>query len=528
MWLVSDEPGLPGGAGEQRELLARLRAVVEAKDTEVTVLRAELSAALDRERRLELRIAELERRLGMDSSNSGTPSSKEPIGAKERRKAERKNRDASERERRTDRKRGGQPGHPGSGLSRDRAPDEQATVDPPAECSGCGASLAGAQAAGPSWAQVWDVRITRWVTEHLLPSLACPCCGKVTTAGAPAGAHRGTISYGPGINAAAVLLSGYGNVPSERAARLIAMLLGIPVSAGFVDRASARLDEKLQGAGFDDAMQAALADEPVLGADETPVSVLTREKDPQTGEEAEGAPHVLIVRPPGGKLTWLRAMSSRRAAAITAILSFFTGILITDGYTAYQQMLPELAGIQQCAAHVIRRCRAVSKLGPGGLQSWSADVIIILRQAHLACQDARSRGQPPDPQVIKDLRKRYDEAVSFGITHNRHRDWHDGNHPGYALGSWLRGYADQVWLFTSEPAAEWTNNVSEQGAKAAKRHQAVSGYWHTQATLARWCRIRSYLDSATAHGLTALNAVSTALAGRPWLPPLPASDLLAA
>ena len=93
-----------------------------------------------------------------------------------------------------------------------------------------------------------------------------------------------------------------------------------------MDRASARLDEKLQGAGFDDAMQAALADEPVLGADETPVSVLTREKDPQTGEEAEGAPHVLIVRPPGGKLTWLRAMSSRRAAAITAILSFFAGI----------------------------------------------------------------------------------------------------------------------------------------------------------------------------------------------------------
>ena len=372
------------------------------------------------------------------------------------------------------------------------------------------------------------MKIARWVTEWLLPSLLCRCCGKLTTADAPPGAHPGTISYGPGINAAAVLLSGYGNVPSERAARLIAMLLGMPVSPGFVDRASARLDARLQAAGFDDAMQAALADEPVLGADETPVNVLTREADPETGEPEEGAPHVLIVRPPGGKLTWLRAMSSRRAAAITAILSFFTGILITDGYTAYQQMLGDLAGIQQCAAHVIRRCRAVSKLGPGSLQSWAEDVIIILRQAHLACEDARSRGKPPDPQAIKDLRARYDEAVSFGITHNRHRDWHDGNHPGYALGSWLHGYADQVWLFTSQPAAEWTNNVSERGAKAAKRHQAVSGYWHTQHTLARWCRIRSYLDSATAHGHTALDAVSTALAGKPWLPPLPASDLLAA
>jgi transposase len=69
---------------------------------------------------------------------------------------------------------------------------------------------------------------------------------------------------------------------------------------------------------------------------------------------------------------------------------------------------------------------------------------------------------------------------------------------------------------------DWTSNVSERGAKAAKRHQAVSGYRHTLATLARWYRIRSYLDSATAHGTTAIDAIRTALEGKPWLPPLPA------
>jgi hypothetical protein len=63
------------------------------------------------------------------------------------------------------------------------------------------------------------------------------------------------------------------------------------------------------------------------------------------------------------------------------------------------------------------------------------------------------------------------------------------------------------------------NNCSEQAIKAAKRHQAVSGYWHTQQTLARWCRIRSYLDSAASHGLTALDATTRALAGEPRLPP---------
>jgi hypothetical protein len=178
-----------------------------ARDAENTMLRAELAAALDRERRLELRIAELERQLGMDSSNSGTPTSKESIGAKERRKAERRNRDVSERERRKDRKRGGQPGHPGAGLSRDPDPGERKNADPPAQCSRCGTGLDGAESAGTSWAQVWDVRISPLVTEWLLPVLACPCCGQVTVAAAPPGAHPGTVCYGPGVNTAAVLLA---------------------------------------------------------------------------------------------------------------------------------------------------------------------------------------------------------------------------------------------------------------------------------------------------------------------------------
>jgi hypothetical protein len=165
-------------------------------------------------------------------------------------------------------------------------------------------------------------------------------------------------------------------------------------------------------AGFDDAMQAALATEPALGADETPVNVLTPDNDPQTGEPETGSPHVLVIRTPGGNLTWLRALGSRRAEAITTILGFFTGFLITDGYTAYQQLLPKLAGIQQCAAHVIRRCRAVAGLGPGSLQSWAADIIEILREARHLTEQARARDGPGDAEPLAKLRERYDEAIA--------------------------------------------------------------------------------------------------------------------
>ena len=529
---MPEEPGLADAIAEQRELLARLRAVVEAKDAENAVLRRELDAERELRRRLELRLAELERRLRMDSTDSGTPTSKEPVGVRERRRAERQE---SERERRKDRRRGGQPGHPGRGLARDPDPGECKDADPPARCRRCGTGLDGAAPAAPGWAQVVDVQVTRTVTEWTLPGLRCPCCGTATIAVPPPGAHAGSVSYGPALNAAAVVLASYGNVPPERAAHVMDMLLGVPVSAGWVDKAGVRLSRQLEQAGFEAAMGAALAAEPVLAADETPVNVLAPgtapqaagqdEDAPEGGEKpAPGAPHVLVIRTPDERLTWLQALGSRRKEDVTAgVPALFTGFLITDGYKAYQRLLPQLAGIQQCCQHVIRRCRAVTKLGPGSLQSWAADVISILREAHQAVEEARARGDTAlDPEPLAKLRQRYDEAAAFGITHNRLRDWHDGNHPGYALGCWLQEYKEQVWLFTREFAVEWTTNSAERAVKGPKRHQAVSGYWHTQRTLARWCRIRSYLDSARNHSLRALDAIRTALEGKPWLPPLPA------
>jgi transposase len=198
----------------------------------------------------------------------------------------------------------------------------------------------------------------RHVTEYLLPGLRCPCCGTVITAAPPAGAHGGAVSYGP-LNTAAIVLAAYGNVPPERAARLIGMLLRVPVSAGFVDKANARLAGRLDDAGFDVAMRAALAEEPVLAADESPVNVLTPDTDLDTGEPVSGAAQVMVIRTPAERLVCLTPLASRRAAGITALLAFFTGFLIVDGYTAYQQLSGQLAGIQQCLDHLARRLRGL-------------------------------------------------------------------------------------------------------------------------------------------------------------------------
>jgi hypothetical protein len=56
----------------------------------------------------------------------------------------------------------------------------------------------------------------------------------------------------------------------------------------------------------------------------------------------------------------------------------------------------------------------------------------------------------------------------------------------------------------------------------------VSGYWQNDKTLDRWCLNQSYLISARNHGLTVQEAITLALAGNPWLPPITLPTLAAA
>ncbi len=97
--------------------------------------------------RLELRLAELERRPGMDSTDSGTPSSKERIGAKEGRRARQQSRAGAPQgpqARRAARS-------PGKGLKRDPDPDGTQTAEPPAERSARLICMLTGEDVSPGW-----------------------------------------------------------------------------------------------------------------------------------------------------------------------------------------------------------------------------------------------------------------------------------------------------------------------------------------------------------------------------------------
>jgi len=368
-----------------------------------------------------------------------------------------------------------------------------------------------------SWAQVWDIlAISLEKVHYLLPRRRCGC-GRTTTAVPPFG-MAGSVSYGPNLNAAAILLASEGNVPIERTAMLMEALLGASVSTGFVARALERFAQSLAASGFDDAMKTALRAENVLCGDETPTNVVGTDTAP--GEPVAGSAHAVTVRTPDARLVYYAPIGSRSKTAIAGlgVLQGYAGYLVRDDYAGWYQFDAQLAGVQQCAAHLIRHCKGVLELH-STQQSWAGEVITVLREAAAAVTEATTDERDQlDPQLVADLRRRYDDAVRWGIITNRHRDWAKGNHPGYNLAKRLRDKAEQVWTFTRNLAVPWTNNASEQALKGPKRHQAVSGYWRTLTTLADYCRVRSYLVSARNHGVRPVHAIHAALTGNPWLP----------
>jgi transposase len=488
---------------------------------------------------LRVELEALRRQVGRDSSNSSQPPSTDGPGAKAKAKAGRRSAGqqaeqspdrqpptgADRAAGRAARKQGGQPGHRGSGLAPVSTPDRREPVEP-SGCGGCGGDLAGAAGTVASRVQVFDLpSFSLAVTEYLLMRRVCGC-GQATTADLPAGVRGGPTCYGPNVTAAATLLASQDVLGIERTADLMSTLLEVAVSTGFISSCLTRLDDALTTAGFEEALKAALCEQDVLGTDETPAP-LTAAAAAAGNEQGCHNPHVYTVRTMGAytgggpDLVWYGAAGDRTKVSISAfgILDEFRGVLVRDDFGGYVGYDDNLAGVQQCLAHVLRYLDDAHAIDTDA-QAWARQVADALRTAIHEVNTARAADQAtPDAGLITRLRRRFDHGVAVGISTNLSRPWHQGNHPGLQLARRLKRKAHQVWLFTTRLDVPPTNNGSESAIRGFKLAAKVQGCWRTLATLQRHCRIRSYLVSARNHERRPIDAIRDALTANPWMPP---------
>ena len=226
---------------------------------------------------LKARIAELERRLGLNSSNSGKPPASDGLRKPVRVKSLREG---------SGKPRGGQKGHTGETLRQVTDPDN--VVDH--SCSRCGAGLGPEASVGHSTRQVFDLPKPQplIVTEHRAHDCLCAACGAKTRAPFPDGVNA-PVQYGVGIAAFVVYLLHYQLLPEDRLAELMADLFGVKLAAATIARMSRTCAERLRG--FAETVRDLVAGAPVKHMDETRFRI-------------------------GGKTQWLHVAS-------TALLTFY-------------------------------------------------------------------------------------------------------------------------------------------------------------------------------------------------------------
>ena len=485
--------------GMQRDQLAAKDKQLAGKD-ELIAEQSTLIALVEEQN------AELRRRLGMDSTNSSTPPSTDSIAAKaKRRKA------TSQRERSTNRKPGGQKGHQGASLERAREVDDTVPIEP-AECSTCGEHLdAGSPCAGFTPVQQWDIPpVALRKVQFDLMRRRCSA-GHLTQAPSPVGVS-GPVCYGPNVRAFAAHIAYRGHVSMERTAEMLAELFGTPVSTGFVASCLERLSARLSG--FETDLKQALTAAPRLHHDETPV--------PVNGSTA----YVYNARTLD--LTWYGAHETRSHAALDGfgILPRFAGVLTRDDWHGYHKYSDPTRGgtvahVQLCCAHLMRELKAVWESDPEH-QTWAEQMRQTLKKARRAVDAALDADAASlSPSTIGSLRDLYLNTAEQGITANAPGTT-GRSHDGYKLAKRMRARIDQVLYFTVDFQVEWTNNPAEQAIRMAKLQAKISGSWRSMRGLAAFCRIRSYIATAKAHGIEVFTALRDAFLGTPWSIPIAA------
>jgi transposase len=431
---------------------------------------------------LQARVAELERRLGLNSSNSGKPPSSDGLKKPSR---------VGSLRQPSGRKTGGQKGHPGETLRRSATPD--ATIDHyPRTCSACGAGLTAVMATDHVARQVFDLPEPRplIVTEHRVHRCRCAACGTQTRATFPEGIAA-PVQYGQRIGALVLYLLHYQLLPEKRLAELMADLFGVRLVSATVARISQDCARRFQG--FAAAVRARVAAAPVKHLDETGFRI---------GARTQWLHIAATLR-----LTFYR-VSAKRGSLLTAV----TGIVVHDHWKPYYTM----TGVRHalCNAHHLRELKALVEIEK---EDWARRMQCLLRRACHARNLAGAQGVRLKPGLIALIERSYDAIVAQGLAFHVAQPalakvTRRGRTPrrvGHNLLLRLSTRKPDVLRFVSDPRVPFTNNLAERDGRMMKLRQKISGGFRSEDGARDFAVIRSLLSTARKQGWDLLHTLTS-------------------
>jgi transposase len=460
-----------------------LIALVAAQAAEISALKA--------------RIAELDRRLGLNSANSGKPPSSDGLKKPPRTRSLREP---------SDKPPGGQHGHHGETLRQVAEPDS-IVEHFPSSCTACGAAVTPAMSSGHSARQIFDLPAPSplIVTEHRAYDCVCERCGARSRAAFPDGVNA-PVQYGPTITAFVLYLAHYQLLPEDRLAEAMADLFGVKLAAATIARISRTGAARLQD--FVAAVRDLVTAAAVKHLDETGCRIAATTQ----------WLHVACT----ALLTFYRVCAKRGS-----LLANVTGIAVHDHWKPYYTM-PNVRHAL-CNAHHLRELKALIDLDK---EDWARKMQGLLRRAAHAVNLARERDGGGKPRVltkrlIERFERRYDAILAEGLSFHEaqaplqcgprappaaeRKGRKRGRKPrrtGHNLLLRLAGRKQDVLRFLNDPRVPFTNNQAERDLRMMKVKQKISGGFRSVQGAMDFAVIRSFISTAKKQGWKVIQALT--------------------
>ena len=327
-------------------------------------------------------------------------------------------------------------------------------------------------------------------------------CGCETRAAAPDGVPA-PVQYGPRLMGAGIYLWHGQFLSRDRACQALSEMFGCAPAPGALASAARR------AAGFLAPSLAAITGHliraEVAHFDETGFRV-------------------------AGRLAWVHSASSGKFALFTVharrgkegmdaagVLPAFRGIAVHDAWKPYDSCAAA-EGHALCGSHLLRELVAVTDTGTDLDRAWAQQAIDALLTLNAAADAARRAGKTAmDPALREKHEDWYRKAAETGIALNAARNG-KLQQKRHALATRMQSREGDYLRFARDLRVPFSNNPAEQAIRMAKLRIKISGCVRSMAGAEEFCAIRSYLATAARHGLGALEALTSAFRGNPWVP----------
>ena len=440
---------------------------MDKQDKIISCLQAQIEHLQAQNNLLIARVEELERRLGLDSSNSSKPPSSDGLRKKPAPKSLRT---------KSSKKSGGQKGHKGRTLAQVSHPDE-VVHHSAARCPKCDQLLDSVAVTSTIKRQVFDIPEPKIkVTEHQAEVKVCSCGCHVS--GSFPSTVKAPVQYGTRIQALAPYLMHQQLIPEDRLSDLFNDVFKLSINSATLVNMGKNLANNLMP--WVDSVKKYIRFSDVKHLDETGFRI-------------------------GGKTCWLHSQSTDDATYYNPahrrkeVPQDLSGVIVHDHFKSYYK----LQGITHalCNAHHLRELKALEEIEK---ERWSFRMSRLLRFSN-NCSD---------PSVEKIFRI-YDKIVSSGLKyHESLPPLETGSRgrtkrrPGHNLLIRFRDYKQDVLRFLTNDQVPFTNNLAEQDIRMMKVKQKISGGFRTFQGAETFCTLRSFFSTCRKMDINIFSAIA--------------------